>query len=203
MLFGEKMNRRHFLKVAVSGVVLAELGLLGQYADPPGFGKGPGLGRTKNSLAVVIAGIVARRMYEKSDIDLELQKTFFPGARITGKTTKSSIDTYVGLALTSSHFTASAYDSGFFQGEVEKSEFDWNVKQTSENTYQIDRFGPKFDTTLELEVKNGKITGNYIIPWGFDWTINGTYDNTGNVHIDVSIPLGLDITLEGKITERK
>jgi len=173
----------------------------GQYGDGPGFSSKTEMGRTKNSIAAVVAGIVGQKMYGESEIDLEIEKTLFPNARVTGRTTRNSVDTYVDLATTSAHFTAN--NNPRLEGKVSKSEFDWKVKQISPNTYEIQRWGLKLDSALKIDVKDGKISGNYARELGFDWKVDGTYDQKGNVSCEVSVPWGLDIVLKGKVTEKK
>ena len=51
--------------------------------------------------------------------------------------------------------------------------------------------------------KDGKIIGTYYRHGPkFNWSINGNYDNNGNVKMHVNVPLGLDFDLEGKITQK-
>ena len=68
--------------------------------------------------------------------------------------------------------------------KLNKSEFDWKVKQLEYDMYEIVRFEPKFNTILELRVQDGKISGTYVRPGlHFDWEINGTYDKNENVNL--------------------
>ena len=191
------------------GYGLALTGLIGtlgmasfaseEYFDAPIFmSEKTEQGRTKNSIAAIVAGIVGQKLYGNSTIDLEVQKTMFPNARVTGHTTSKEIDTHVELLMTSSHFTAEN-KAGALEGKVSKSELDWDVKQTGSNTYVVSRWGPKFNTTLVLNVENGKIIGSYCRPLAFDWTINGTYDSNGRLHIDITAPFTLGITLDGNV----
>jgi hypothetical protein len=201
------MDRRQFLRTALYGGTIAALvgaGILSsEYTDLPGFDDKIQAGRTKNSIAAVVAGIVGQKLYGNSNIDLEIQKSLFPDARVTGNTTPNSVDTYVNLALTSTHFVGQNNSSGQLEGEVDKSEFNWKVKQTSEDKYEIARWGPKFDGALELTVKDGKISGTYIRGGPhFNWKVNGTYDNLGHVKYEIDGPLNLGITLDGKITPK-
>src|SRR3989338_4738352 len=116
-----------------AGVIFATSGITcGEYCDQPGFSNKVEAGRTKNSIATVVAGIVGQKMYGDSRIDLEIQKSLYPDARVTGITTSSSVDTHVDLAFNSASFTAQKNKDGNLEGEVDKSEFDWKVKQISE-----------------------------------------------------------------------
>lgn len=175
-----------------------------EYADIPDFsGKTPGTGRTKNSISAVVAGIVGKNLYGNSEIELKIKKHFWPDAKLTGGTTKDSIDTYVDLSLTSAKFKAVTNKNGYLEGKVDKSEFDWEVKQTGYNTYKIKRLGPKFNAELELNAANGIIEGIYRRSGPhFNWDIKGTYDNVGNVEIEIDGPLSLGITLKGKIDKK-
>ena len=175
-----------------------------EYQDFPGFSnKSPEAGRTQNSIAAVVSGIVGQKIYGSSDVDMEIEKTFFPNARVTGNTTPSSVNTYVGLSFTSAAFNAKNNSEGMLEGEVDKSEFNWGVKQSSSTIYDIARFGPKFDGFLDIHVENGKINGNYVRGGPhFDWPIEGTYDAEGNVKCTIDGPLTLGITLKGKITPK-
>lgn len=178
-----------------------------EYMDLPGWSEKLQAGRTKNAISAVVGGIIGREIYGNSNVDLEIQKRLFPNARVTGTTTPNSIDTHVDLALTSSDFIAhpipNAQGYNFIEGTVRKSEFNWNVKQKSGNTYEINRFGPKFDARLVLDVRGGVIRGTYIRPGlHFDWDIEGTYDAEGNVTCTIDGPLNLGVTLDGRVTPR-
>lgn len=193
---------------AIEGLALATIVggsvVSSEYTDIMGFSEELQAGRTKNSIAAVTAGIIGQKMYGDSDVDLEIQKQFYPDARVVGKTTSESVDTKVDLTFTSSRFTGHNNAKGRLEGEVDKSEFNWNVKQSSKNRYDIARWGPKFDAALELTVKDGVISGTYIRPGPhFDWDVTGTYDANGNVNYEIDGPFNLGITLNGKITPRR
>ena len=194
---------QYFEKVAKGIVAAAALGFLVssiEYTDLPGFGsKMPEAGRTKNSIAAVVGGVIGQKMYGDSSVDLRIKKTFFPDARVTGHTTAKSIDTYVGLVLTSAHFEGKGNP---LIGEVHKSEFNWGVEQIAPNRYDIKRFGWKFNAHLNIDVKDGKISGTYIRDGPhFNWKIDGTYDTNGNVNCEIDGHACLGITLEGKVTK--
>jgi len=185
-----------FTAFATTGIVCSE------YADVMGFSKDFQAGRTKNALSSVVAGVVGQKMHGESDIDLEIRKQFFPDARVTGKTTPTSVDTFIDLALTSVHFKANGSRENL-KGEVEKSEFNWKVKQKSNEIFEVNRFGPKFDAYLDIDVNNGRINGEYVRPgFHFDWAINGTYDPQGNVRMRIDGPLCLGLELVGTITSK-
>ncbi len=188
------------------GTTVALVGALilsSEYTELPGIGNEVQAGRAKNSIAAVVAGIVGQKLYGNSVIDLEIQKSLFTNARVTGDTTPNSVDTYVDLALTSVHFVGQNNSNGQLEGEVHKSEFNWKVKQTSENGYEIARWGAKFDGALEITVKDGDISGTYIRGGPhFNWKVNGAYDNSGSIKCEIDGPLNLGITLDGKITPK-
>jgi hypothetical protein len=141
-------------------------------------------------------------MYENADINIEIEKKWFPDATITGHTTKDSIDTYINLWLSHVEFTAEKKD-GMINGKVDKSEFDWNVTQKNDNTYEIQRTLLKWDGNLKIDVNDGKIFGVYERGgFAWDWDINGTYDKDGNLKIEIDAPWTLDINLAGKITQK-
>jgi hypothetical protein len=200
------MDRRQFLKTlgfGTAGAALATYGVVSsEYMDIFGFDEKVQAGRTKNSIAAVVTGLVGQKLYGNSNIDIDIEKSLWPDAKVTGYTTPESVETHVDLALTSAHFSAQN-KNGLLEGEVDKSEFDWKVKQTGSNSYDIARFGPKFDARLELRVQDGKISGTYIRPGPhFDWGINGTYDQNGNVKFEIDGHMNLGITLNGKITPK-
>ncbi len=173
-----------------------------EYADlPMPFTEKTEMGRTKNSIAAVISGTIAKEIYPKSEVNLEIQKTFWPNAHVTGYTTENTIATDVNdLAFTSVHYKAEKNPQGNLNGLVQKSEFDWDVNQTAINKYHIHRLLFKFDSDLELKAQDGKITGTYFRHGpAFNWSINGNYDASGNIKVHVNVPAGLDFTLEGKI----
>ena len=137
------MNRRTFLKYAGISAVAGLLIPLIEYAEIPGTGvRGVEVARSKDGIAAVVAGIVAQKMYDNSQIDLQIEKKFWPDAKLTGNTTKNSIDAYVGLATVTSHFSAKKDSKGMFKGIVSKSEFNSVINQESPNSYHIERFGP-------------------------------------------------------------
>ena len=195
------------LLTTVGATVLAGAivtGIVGffEYADLPGFmDKMPGAGRAKNSVAVLVAGIAAHEMYvDPATIDLDVQKHVWMDAELTGTTTPETIESNVDLALTSAKFTARKNEQGMLEGKVAKSEYNWRVKQTGPSTYGIGRFFTKWDTKLDLVVKDGTITGTYHRPpFRFNWDIEGTYDKDGTVKIEIDAPLTLGMTLEGTI----
>ncbi len=195
------MRTIQILVGALGALAIGYSVITGEYMDLPGFSDKLQTGRTKNSVAAVIAGIVGQRVYGNSDIDVKIKKKFFPDAKVEGHTTLDRIDTNVDLMLSSSHFTAQKNTaSGYLQGRVDKSEFDWGVEQVADNSFKIKRFGPKFNATIHLNVGNGFIEGVYVRPGPhFNWGISGTYDKNGNVNVEIDGPLNLGITLEGKI----
>ncbi len=172
-----------------------------QYFDMFGFSDKHQAGRTRNALASVVSGVVAQKLtgYANSNFNFDVVKTWYPDGTAKGEISYKKIESYVPVTFTSATFSATENSAGFYEGEVEKSEFDWNVKQVSENQYEISRFGPKFDSTLTLSAENGQIKGNYARTLGFDWPITGTYDDRGNVSLNISVPFGLDVGLEGKV----
>lgn len=208
------MNKifKNILKVAAGVLFLAYSVAGAEYMDVPGFDTRIQGGRTKNSISTIVAGIVGRDLYGSSEIELDVKKHFWPDAKLRGHTTEDSIDTKVNLLLTSAEFKAETDASGYLQGYVDKSEFDWKVKQISPHTYEIARWGPKFDAKLIISLDSlsgqdepgthGKITGKYIRPGPhFDWGVEGNYDSDGNVEIEVDGPLNLGVTLKGKINK--
>ncbi len=201
-----KKNRREFIgcavQAAIGGTVLVAGIPSSEYADVWGFDEKYQQGRTKNGLAAVVAGIIGHEMYGGSSVDLAVKKRFWPDARVTGSTSEDSIDTNIDLFWTSSRFRAN-YSDDRLRGEVHKSEFNWKVEQTGPSTYRIKRWGPKFDSTLELRVADGRIHGTYKRPGPhFDWSINGSYDAQGHVNVRIDGPLTLGIELEGRVTAR-
>jgi len=198
-----KKIKKYSTEVIVGGVVTAivTFGVIAsEYQDIFGFDNKRESGRSKNSIAAIVSGIVGKELYGDSNIDLEVKKSLWPDARVTGYTTENSIDTSMNLFFTSVHFTGRDNISGMLKGDVDKSEFDWKVKQKGKGIYEINRFGPKFDAKLRLKIENGKITGEYERPGpNIDWDIDGTYDNQGNVNIEIDGPLTLGVRLEGKI----
>jgi hypothetical protein len=196
-------------KLIVSGSILFAFGtgifMTSQYADYSWpFTKNTNKGRTKNSISAVIGGTVAKQLYDKSEINLEIEKKFWPNAHVTGYTTEDSIVSNVNdLAFTKVNYNAEKNAKGNLQGIVKKSEYNWDVEQTSANKYHIDRASLKFNSDLELKTQNGKITGTYIRHGlSYNWPIEGTYDTNGNVKMHVNVPWGLDFNLEGNITQK-
>ena len=155
-------------------------------------------GRTRNALAAIIAPEVARRLYGNSSFEMQIVKSYFPDAQVIGSVSES-VRSDIKLLFSSVHYTASGDP---LQGKVDKSEYDWKVEELPDGRLHISRFGPKWDTHLSIEAENGTIDGKYDrrgIGAKFDWEISGTYDADGNVKVNVGIPFGPDISLEGRI----
>ena len=163
-------------------------------------------GRTKNAIASVVVGTIGQQLYGNShvNVNVNVKKYFFSDSKVTGTTTPDSIDTKMDLTFSSNRYTANKNPkSNNFKGKVDKSEIDWKVQQTSQTTYEISRWGPKFDSSLELTIKDGKISGTYIRDGpNIDWDIQGTYDEQGNINVEIDGPLTLGITLEGTINKK-
>ena len=189
--------------LVLGGVVVAIGGsvVLSEYADIP-LPSDYDMGRTKNAFATMVSGIIGHKLYGNSKIDVGVEKSWFPDSRVTGYSTRDTIDTKTDLWLTSAHFSAIPGYSSNLVGEVEKSEFDWKIEQKDLNKYKVARWGPKFDATLEIYVENGEIKGTYHRPSGFDWDIKGSYDSNGNIDVEVDAPLTLGINLKGKIEKQ-
>ena len=196
----------NLVKIAGAAVFAAAIGysvILSEYADVSGFSKDYQMGRTKNSVSTVLAGVLAQKIYNKSNINITEQKKYFPDSRITGSASQDYIQTYMDLTFSHVCFTADEKTPGKLVGHVDKSEFDWDITQTGPNKYHVHRWGPKFDSDLELNVNNGLVAGKYLRPGPhFNWDINGTYDSKGNVNVKIRAPLTLGIDLVGKITKK-
>ena len=190
--------------VVYGGMILGSIGIgiVGsEYQDVFGFLDKLQAGRTKNSIASVVSGLVSQRLDDgNNDINMNVGKVFFPDSKITGFTTRDTIHTDMGLWFTSNKFDAGR-KNGLMNGRVDKSEFDWKVKEKPNGDYDVARFGPKFDASVEdLKVKDGVISGTYSRPGpNFDWDIDGTYDSDGNVQFTIDGPFNLGISLEGTI----
>jgi hypothetical protein len=108
------------------------------------------------------------------------------------------------LLLTSNTFTAiKNQPNENFSGIVEKSEFDWDILQTSKDpiTYEIKRLGYKFNSILTLNIENGIISGEYQRPGpNIDWDVNGFYKQNGNISLEIDAPLTLGVSLKGTIS---
>lgn len=173
----------------------------GQYGDHSKSSKG----RTKNAISSVVSGIVAQKIYkdQECEIDLEVQRKFYPDTTITGTVTPYRIETNLDSLIRDTNFIASTSGENELKGEVKKAEFNWIVYSKGNDKYDIKRMGIKFDNELELTVANGKIDGTFVRNGlRFDWDISGTYDDFGNVNIEIDGPLTLGINLEGKITRK-
>ncbi|MFH1175072.1 MAG: hypothetical protein V1725_08145 [archaeon] len=183
------------LTIATAAAIIGCLYVSSSYLDLPGFSQKVQQGRTKNSIATIVTGIAAQQAYGNSRIDMNVGKTFYPDAKLTGSTTPTSIHTHLDLALTDADFHAS--NENLLQGKVEKSEFNWNVQQTGKDEYEIRRWGPKPNNTLKLHVADGIIIGEYTRWFGWDWNISGKYDSTGKAEIDITAPLTLGLHISG------
>ena len=190
------MNKKKTLIALVALIVLVIFAIpMGEYADLPGFSNKHQTGRTKNSLATLVAAKLAHELYpnQAATVDLAMEKSMFPDTTVTG--TYSPNKTEITVPVTFSSATLGGNWSGdTFSGTVDKSEFDWTITQTGDD-WNVDRALLKFTCTLKLTAKDGKITGVYERPVGFDWHINGTYTEDGqiNLNVDGSWCLGFDL----------
>jgi hypothetical protein len=184
--------------MAAIGVGALTLNSCWQYTDLPGFSGKTSQGRTKNALAAAVAGIVAEKIAPNSVIDLEIQKFWYPDAHVEGRVQNGSISTHVPLAFTSATFKAEDH-GGQISGTVEKSEFDWDIKQTGPESWEIGRALMKFDHALNLSVKDGRVNGELVRIMGANWKIDGSYTPLGEVEIRIDAPLTLGITLRGRV----
>src|SRR3989338_3454448 len=150
----------------VAGVIgggIFELFVAGQYSDLPGFSDDHQTGRTKNSIASVICGVVGQKMYDgNSELDLEVVKTMWPDANLTGHTTKDTIDSNVDLTFTRARFTASKNAEGKIM---------MNDGQISGNYSKPLSFDYKNKRTYEKE--NGKVDIDVKVPLSLDFGIKG------------------------------
>ena len=196
-------NKGILRSVALAGIgayALVQLSSCSQYGDVSS-GKDTEGGRTRNSLAALVSGVVANQMYEKSDINLTMEKTLYPDAKVNGHTGISNINTSVDLWFADADFNADRKENGMFEGKVYKTEWNWKINQKNSNIWEVVRFGLKFNNELDLTCKDGKINGEFKRPMGFNWDIDGTYDSNGNTKIHVNIPEGYDFDLNGKINK--
>jgi hypothetical protein len=155
-----------------------------QFTDLPGASEND-FGRTVNGLSSVLAGIVAQKISPNSTFSMTIEKPMYADAPISGKTTTESVQSRVELSLTSAQFTGTTGANGI-SGTVDKSEFDWSIRQSGPNTWEVGRFGLKFDATLKLHIENGTINGVYERgPLSFNWNISGRYTTEGLVNIEV------------------
>jgi hypothetical protein len=181
-------SRRDILKVAGFGSFVAAAvyeftvgGLV--FEDVPIPDKND-FGRTVNASSAVIVGIISQKIAPNKNIEAIIKKPGWSDARLTGTTTNNTIETAVELNLTSSKFSAQG-NGEQINGKVDKSEFDWEVKSRSVNTWEIGRFGLKFDHTLMLTASDGLISGRLYRTAGFNWDISGTYTNDSfNIQVE-------------------
>ncbi len=195
---------------ALGSLYMASFGAA--YVDWPIFDSRLKSGRTKNGVAAVVSGIMAKQYHEwgqasdnelqKVTLDAKVKKVCYPDAEIEGDVRKGGrVYSDVDLWITSSTFSASPVKKGkeeYLNGSVAKSEFNWKIEQTGHDRYLIRRKGWKNNAELVFDVHNGVIEGKYIRHgMHFDWKIKGTYDNWGRFEMDIDHPLVLGIKVEG------
>lgn len=192
------------IAAALAGIGVGALGLnsCSQYQDFPGFSEDASQGRTKNAIATVVAGLVAEKITPNATINLEVEKFWYPDAHIEGSVHNGTIYTHMPLAFTSATLRAEE-TGGLIVGTIEKSEFNWDLKQTGPDTWQLGRALLKFDHSLQLSVRDGHISGELARTMGFNWSIDGTYSPDGHVEIRIDGPMTLGMTLRGTVTESR
>ena len=179
-----------------------------EYADISSFRDGIQAGRQKNCIAGIVSGLVGQKLYGAAEIRLTVRKMLYPDARVTGRTTSSSID--IRVDASNVHFAAEiADDTKHLEGKLDKSGgLDWKVRQTSENIYDITRkerhlSEEKKFAGLTITVKDGKIWGVCKRPDpSHDWNISGRYDSKGNVNFGIDGPWSFGIVLKGTVTRK-
>jgi hypothetical protein len=188
------------LAAALTAVGLGALTLnsCSQYQDLPGYSEDTSLGRTKNALATVVAGLVAEKISPEATIHFTIERFWFPDAELEGTVHNGEIHTHLPLALTSATFDAHS-NGGQIQGTIDKSEFDWELRPSGPNKWEVGRALLKFDHTLTLQVHGGIISGELQRTAGFNWTIEGTYSPEGKVEISIDGPMTLGIVLKGSV----
>lgn len=174
------------------------------YVDYPGYGKHTASGRTKNSVATIVTSAIAQQMYPQQDatINVAVQKPLYADVQITGQKTPTSLETKADLTFAHNDMHANIVREQLM-GLIAKSEFDWQIKQVDKTKYHVSRANFKFDTTLDLKVENGNITGTYSHPLAFNWNITGTYTKEGHINVTIDVPFSTaNMTLEGKIARK-
>lgn len=196
------INTENKIKLSVGAAALSFFGVsfvFSENVDYPGIfaNKKAYMGRTKNAVAALVTGLVAEKIDQNVDFKFQLEKPFWPDAEAQGSVKNGKIDSLVDLTFSSSEFVGTRAG-----GTVNKSEYDWDIQQINENTWHVGRMLMKFDSDLILNIQDGKITGEFVRSGNhFDWSINGTYDENGNVEIDVGIPFSNDLRIVGRVGE--
>lgn len=209
------MNRRDALKklrnlgiMIGAGTIVAGAYTISDNFDMPGF-LGTDSARDKSGISVLLAGLIGKKMYDSSNINLELKRSIWPTSKITGYTTPQKIHTYLKLGTTSASFIGKSNENEMIVGEVNKSEFDWKIIQTKKNKYKIQTFTFNFlkrkyasVDPLELKIENGIINGEYIRTGSRgNWDIKGRYDlDTGIVKVSIDGTFTIKTYLIGYIT---
>lgn len=193
--------RKTFGLGAILLTAAASLSSCTKFADVSGPSE-EDFGRTVNSVSSVVSGIVAQKAYGDGSFNFTVTKPGWYDSKVTGDVTPQSIKTSMDLDLTSNVFNASGVP-GRMKGSVDKSEFDWEVAQVSDSTWHIGRWGFKFDNTLTLNVNAGKVSGTLERPMGFNWHVNGTYNQEGNVTLTIETgALDPNFTISGQVVQR-
>lgn len=171
----------NLLKVAGLGAAL-HLSYHSRFNDVPGFKK-DNFGRTVNGVATVLGGIITRDVATNAAANLTIVKAGWPDSNLKVHTSGSSISAEADLSLSSCVFSASG-NQGSMQGDVDKSAFDWKVKEAGLGKWTIERFGPYPNYTLDYTINNGVVTGTIRRPLEYDWNFDGSIKD-GNISISV------------------
>ena len=162
----------------------------------------------------MVAGALAEQISAEQKapvvLDLVVEKTWWPSAKISGSASSDEVNALLDLTFSSAKYTAKRENAGgLFKGVVDKTKWDWDVAQTGQTEYEIDRVGSGGwsgrDPKLALTLKDGKITGNWTYRnrkelIGHNWEITGTYDSKGQVKLNIdTTALFFDLSIVGTI----
>ncbi len=155
-------------------------------------------GKIKNGLATMVAHEVARDLSSNAEINLKVKRTLWFDGNITGTVGATKGNVYIDG---NKAVFESTIEQGKLTGKVRKHELDWKVEEGEDGKLKIRRWGPKFNSYLDVKADNGFIKGKYDRRGFFkpDWKVQGTYDDEGNVNVKINVPFGGDVNLEGKI----
>ena len=113
--------------------------------------------RSQNAIAAITTGIALHQTYGAAKITGNLGRPGDFDSTFSGRTDSQSIEITLDLPYQNSIFKGSI--DGQISGTQDKMLFDWNISELAPGQYMISRVG--FDGKLQLQIRDGEITGSY------------------------------------------
>lgn len=151
-----------------------------------------------NVTGLMTSAIAAQEIFGDATLEIDLVKVMAPDGKISGQVTPEEMQLALELLTFDQHLVAQTSPGGM-AGKVDRVGFDHTFEEVSDGIWKIRRpFA--FDAELQLTIGDGRIEGVVKQPVSFDWKVSGSYDPSGNINFQITVPFGFDAHLSGTIT---